>query len=151
MRLDAEAAGGLAWLAVGLFAAWQGRELGIGTLAEPGSGFLIFWAGCLIAGFALAIAAAALRSRAAQEPLWAGTRWDRVLVVTAALVIYAALLDRIGYLAATAALMLALMRLVLPVRWPVALGVALGSTAGTWWVMQRLLGIQLPRAAFEIG
>ena len=83
--------------------------------------------------------------------LWAGARWRKVMLTVASLAAYAALLDRLGFLLATIPLMLVLLRGIDPVRWRIALPVAVLSTVGLWWVLKRLLLIQLPAGAFGIG
>jgi putative tricarboxylic transport membrane protein len=149
---NAELWAGFFWLGLGAFVTFAGRDLGTGTLAAPGSGFLVFWAGLLMCAFALAIVAGAARHGGpALGSLWAGTRWGKVLLVIASLAAYAALLDTLGFLLATVPLMLVLLRAVDPVRWRVALPLALLATLGIWWVLKRLLLIQLPAGVFEIG
>jgi putative tricarboxylic transport membrane protein len=143
---------GLFWLGVGAFVVWAGRDLGTGTRGAPGSGFLPFWAGLLMCGFALAIVAAAVRDGGAPVgSLWQGTRWPRVLLFIGSLALYAMLLDLLGFLLATTPLLLILLRAVDPVRWRVAVPTAFVATIGTWWVLKRALLIQLPSGIFEIG
>ena len=143
---------GLFWLGLGLFVTWAGRDLGTGTLAAPGSGFLVFWAGLLMCGFSFAVVTGAARHGGpALASLWAGARWGKVLLVIASLAAYAALLDTLGFLVATVPLLLVLLRAVDPAPWRTALPLALLSTLGIWWVLKRLLLIQLPAGVFEIG
>jgi putative tricarboxylic transport membrane protein len=47
--------------------------------------------------------------------------------------------------------MLLLLRLIDPVRWPLAIPIAVLVPLGMWWVLKRLLLIQLPSGIFEIG
>ena len=48
----AEFWGGLFWLAFGVFITWQGWLLDLGSLREPGSGFVFFWLGLVVVGAA---------------------------------------------------------------------------------------------------
>ena len=131
---------------------FAGRDLGTGTLAAPGSGFLLFFAGLVMCGFSLAIVGGALRHQGpAIGSLWVDTRWPKVVLMVASLAVYAALLDIVGFLAATVPLMLVLLRGIDPVRWRTAVPIAVLSTLGVWWVLKRLLLIQLPAGIFEIG
>jgi putative tricarboxylic transport membrane protein len=149
---NAELVGGLAWLLIGLFTVWAGLDLRVGTLDAPGSGFLLFWVGVLMCAFSLSIMFGAVRRGGATiASLWAGTRWIKVAILIACLAAYAALFERLGFLVATLPLMLVLLRAVDPVRWVVAVPVAVISTVGSWWVLKRLLLIQLPSGMFEIG
>jgi putative tricarboxylic transport membrane protein len=152
MTLNAHALGALVWLAFGVFIVWAGRDLGIGTVTDPGPGFLFAVAGALIVLFAVSIGIGALGPSAVTlGSLWADTRWRTVLVVVVALIAYASLIGTIGFLMATLPLMLALLRFVDPVRWSIALPLAFGATFGVWWLVERLLGVQLPKAVFEFG
>jgi putative tricarboxylic transport membrane protein len=147
---NAEALGGAVWLAVGLFLVWAGRDLGIGSVREPGSGFVVFWGGILVVLFAGPITLGALRHGGASlGSLWEDTRWGRVIAVVLALILYGLLLGRLGFLLATVPLMLALLRLVDPVRWSLAIPVAFGATFGVWWVLERLLSIRLPQGVLD--
>lgn len=149
MALNAQALAAAFWLALAAFLILSGRELGIGTASEPGSGFLIVWGGALIASFAAWLLVASLRTgRETLASLWAGTRAGKVAVVTVALVAYALLLSSAGFLLATPALMLVLLRAVDPVPWRRAVPVAFGSTLAVWWVLARILSIQLPAGPF---
>ena len=149
---NAELWAGLFWLGIGVFVVWAGLELGTGTVAAPGSGFPVFWAGLLTCGFAVAIVVGAARHGGpAFGSLWAGTRWGKVMLVVASLAVYATLFERLGFLLATVPLLLVLFRAVDPVPWRTALPLALGAPLLVWWVLKRLLLIQLPAGIFEIG
>jgi putative tricarboxylic transport membrane protein len=151
--VNAQLLGGLAWLAAGLFVAWSGHDLGVGTAGDPGGGFLMFWAGLLMAALAASVALGAMAGgRGARADSGQAdsrdVRWGKVLAVVACLALYAAAFETLGFLAATLPLMLALLRLVDPVRWTVAVPVAFGATFGVWWVVQGVLGVQLPKGVF---
>ena len=142
----------LFWLGVGVFVVWAGRDLGTGTVEAPGSGFLPFWAGLLMCAFALAVLwSAVTEGGPSVASLWADVRWGNVVFMIASLAVYAALLDVLGFLLATVPLLLVLLRGVDPVRWRTAIPIAVLSTLGVWWVLKRLLLIQLPSGIFEIG
>ena len=149
---NAELWAGLVWLALGAFVAWSGHDLGVGRLNDPGPGFLLFWAGLAACGLSAAIVTHAVRRGGPSlASLWAGARWRKAVLVLACLAAYGMLFDRLGFLLATVPLMLVLLRAVEPVRWRVALPVAVLSTTGVWWVLKRVLLIQLPSGIFEIG
>jgi len=86
---NSELWGGLFWLAIGAFVIWAGRDLGLGRLHEPGPGFAFYWIGILMCALALVVVGQALLWRGPPlASLWAGTRWGKVLVVIALLLIY---------------------------------------------------------------
>lgn len=137
--------GGLFWLGLGAFVAWQGSLLGLGRLSEPGSGFALFWIGLLTMALALPGLFQGLSGAGPQLwTLWAGTRWGKVLFVLALLLVYAFAFEPGGFILCTSLLLLALMLFVDPVDWRVALPVAILIPAGVWWVITKALKIQLP-------
>lgn len=149
---SAELLAALAWLALSVFVTFAGWDLGTGTVAAPGSGFLPFWAGLLMCGFSLAVLwSAVTEGGPSVASLWAGVRWGNVVFMIGSLVVYAALLEPLGFLVATIPLLLVLLRGVDPVPWRTAIPTAVISTVAVWWVLKRALLIQLPAGMFDIG
>lgn len=145
MLARAELWGGLFWLAVGAFVCWSGRDLGLGTLHEPGSGFALFWIGLLMIGLSLLVVApAVVTASPSVASLWDGTRWPRVILVIALLLIFGFSFETIGFVPGAIALLLVLMLFVDPVVWWKALIVAVTAPLCVWWAMTRWLKIQLP-------
>jgi putative tricarboxylic transport membrane protein len=143
----------LVWLALGAGVAWAGWDLDLGSLRDPGSGFLLFWVGVVMMGLALCVLGGALRARAGPglAALWTGTRWPKVVGVLVALVAYGYALPRLGFLAATTLVMVFLFKAVEPQRWSVAIGGAVASALVAWVVFRLWLGTQLPAGLFELG
>lgn len=149
---NAELWGSAIWLAISLFVIEQGRRLELGTVNEPGMGFMMFWIGLFMAGMSLAVAVQAVRYEGPSvRSLWAGTRWRKTLIVICTFVLYAFAFSRLGFLLSTIPLMLVLLRAVDPVRWSLALPIGVGMPVLIWWVLKSLLQIQLPGGWFEIG
>jgi putative tricarboxylic transport membrane protein len=142
---NSELWGGLFWLAFGAFVVWAGRDMGLGRLNDPGSGFAFYWIGILMCGLALAVIGQALIvGGPTVASLWAGTRWGKVLVVVGLLLAYGIGFQSIGFIPCTLVLLLVLMWFVDPVRWWLALIVALVATFGVWAAVTKWLKIQLP-------
>jgi len=144
--------GGLFWLAFGAFVAWQGWLLELGTLREPGSGFVFFWLGLLIVAFALSIAIKGLRGEGPLlSELWRGARWTKVLMVVAALVTYAFLFEQLGFVVCSLALLLFLMTVVDPVPLRLSLPISVIASIGVWYVLEKVLLVQLPKGLWIEG
>lgn len=149
---NAELWGALGWLALSVFVVFAGRNHGIGAVSDPGSGFLLFWLGLLMCGFSVALVAAAVRAGGPSlGSLWEGTRWGKVLAIIASLCAFAALLNTLGFLLASIPLLIVLLRGIDPVRWTVALPVGIGAPLAIWWLLKKLLLIQLPAGVLGIG
>ena len=137
--------GGLFWLVVGGYIVHAGRDLGLGSLHEPGSGFAFYWIGILMCGLAAVVVAQSLiYGGPALSSLWVGTRWGRVLFVIALLLVYGMAFESLGFIVCTLALLLALMWFVDYVGWFTAIVVSLGATFGVWFALTKWLKIQLP-------
>jgi putative tricarboxylic transport membrane protein len=152
MRLgDAFAAG--FWLVLALGIAAAGQDLGLGTLRDPGSGFMIFWIGVVMTLLSAATLVSAVRQPAgvAFGTLWRGLRWQVVPYVAVLLALYAWLLPVVGFPLVTFLLLLTLFKTIETQTWTVAvLGAVLGS-AVCYVIFDRLLGTQLPAGVLQLG
>ena len=145
MIRNSELWGGAFWLAVGTFVTWAGRDVGLGHLSEPGPGFALYWIGLLMCALSLGVIGQAIVSGGPSlASLWTGTRWRKVLVIIALLLVYGAGFQAIGFIPCTLALLLALMWFVDPVDGRVATIVAVAATFGVWAALTKWLKIQLP-------
>jgi putative tricarboxylic transport membrane protein len=143
----------LFWLAVGALIAYLGYDLELGTLNEPGSGFMFFWVGLIMIGLSLGIFIQALRKEGTAgelKSLWAGVQWKKVVYVLAALVLYAWAFLSLGFILCTALLLIFLFKVVEPQRWSVAIFGAVLSALTGYMVFNLWLGTQLPRGILKI-
>ena len=149
---NSELWGGLIGLALGIFVLRSGLKLKLGTIHDPGSGFVLFYTGLLMCAFAATIIFAALTEGGPTfASRWKDARWSRPIIVIACLIAFAFALDPFGFLLSSIPLMLLLMRLIDPVRWEIAVPVSILVPAGMWWLLKHGLGILLPSGMFEIG
>lgn len=153
LRLNnSELWGGLIGLALGGFVIWSGLKLKLGTVNDPGAGFVLFYTGILMCLFAASIILSALTEGGPTlGSRWENARWSRPLLVIVCLVAFSFALNPLGFLLSSIPLMLLLLRVVDPVRWTLAIPIAVLVPSGMWWVLKRLLLIQLPSGMFEIG
>ncbi len=150
---------GIAGLALGLWLVYEGRELGLGDLRDPGSGFLLFWVGVILAVLSAALAAASLlRARRAvalegdsgAKPQF-GERWRNVPIVIAYLVLYAGLLETVGFIPLTILLLMLLFRTVEPQPWRVAIVYSVLATLTVYLLFGAGLGTQFPKGLLDPG
>jgi putative tricarboxylic transport membrane protein len=148
----ADIGSGLFWLALGLFVAYSGWELELGSLHDPGSGFLLFWVGLIMAGLSLAVLLPAVRVYDAGRPaLFGGFAWRRVVIVVVSLVVYAYAFEPLGFLISTALLMIFLFKAVEPQSWTVAIAGGVAGSVIAYVLFHRWLGAQLPAGILGIG
>jgi putative tricarboxylic transport membrane protein len=153
LRLNnSELCGGLIGLALGGFVIWSGLKLKLGTINDPGSGYVLFYTGILMCVFAVTIIVGAVTEGGPTfGSRWENTRWTKPLVIIACLTAFSFALDPLGFLLSSIPLMVLLLRLIDPVRWSLAIPIAVLVPLGMWWILKHLLLIQLPSGIFEIG
>jgi putative tricarboxylic transport membrane protein len=148
----ADIASSLFWMALGAFVVWSGWDLELGTLTDPGSGFLLFWVGLIIIGLAAVVLINALREAAgAPQALLAGARWRRVVLVLVALTAYGWVLPQLGFILTTTAVLIFLFKAVEPQRWSIAIGGAIASALIAYLIFKVWLGAQLPAGFLDLG
>jgi putative tricarboxylic transport membrane protein len=149
---NSELWGGLIGLAFGGFVIWSGLKLKLGTINDPGSGYVLFYTGILICVFAVTIIVSAITEGGPTlASRWENTRWTKPLLIIACLMLFSFALDTFGFLLSAIPLMLLLLRVIDPVRWSLTIPLSILAPLGMWWALKHLLGIQLPSGIFEIG
>jgi putative tricarboxylic transport membrane protein len=149
---NSELWGGLIGLGLGIFVIWSGIKLKLGSINDPGSGYVLFYTGILMCLFALTIMFSAITEGGPSfASRWEGARWTRPLTVIACLIAFSLALEPLGFLLSAIPLMVLLLRAVDPVRWRLAVPIAVLTPLGAWWVLKRVLLIQLPSGIFGIG
>lgn len=153
LRLNnSELWGGLIGLALGGFVIWSGLKLKLGTINDPGSGYVLFYTGILMCVFAGSIIVSAVTEGGPTlASRWENARWSKPLLVIFCLIAFSFALEPLGFLLSSIPLMLLLLRLIDPVRWTLAVPIAVCVPLGMWWVLKKLLLIQLPSGLFGIG
>jgi putative tricarboxylic transport membrane protein len=145
----------LFWLAISIAVVAQSLRMGIGTVQNPGMGFMSFWAGGLLAILAIGLFIKTIlnrRRRGSQAALAGGWR-KTVLSVLSALVVYAIIMPVAGYLTSTFLLMTFLYWFADPtgMRWFFwCLVLSLATTVISYYVFSVLLNCQFPPGVLGI-
>ena len=139
----------LFWLALSIAVITESLRMGIGTVQNPGMGFMSFWAGGLLAIFSLVLLLRTVlkKRRRRNEAELAGTWRKKVLFVLSALVVYAVIMPVAGYLIGTFLLMTFLYWFADPagMRWFFwCLVLSFLTTAVSYYVFSVLLNCQFP-------
>ena len=92
----------LFWLALSVTVFIESIRLGIGTPRSPGMGFIALGASGLLGILSLALfIKTTMRGEEAEESLFAGKLWYRVVSVACAILVYARVMPVAGYLITT--------------------------------------------------
>ena len=131
-------------LAFGAAAVYEAARLPFGTVHSPGPGFFPWWTSVLIAALASIFLAQTLTAHVKSEAE-AGGRIAKVLALLAVLAFYTFFLETLGYPLCTFLLVLFMLRVTDPQRWPVALGMAATTAVVSYVVFAVWLSVPLPR------
>jgi putative tricarboxylic transport membrane protein len=143
----------LFWAAMGIGICYGGFKLDLGTLHDPGGGFMFFWVGVIMIGLSLGILIRAVRGKATKgemKAIWARISWKKIVSVLAALFIYAYVFTPLGFILSTIFLLIFLFKAVEPQKWSWAILGAIVSTLAAYGVFRLWLGCQLPQGLLGI-
>jgi putative tricarboxylic transport membrane protein len=145
-------ASSLFWLLASISVITESLRLGVGTLHNPGMGFMTFGASGLLAILSLGvfIRASLQRETVKREPLFSGGTWRQVLCVLLALSVYSSAMPVLGYLISTFVLMTVLFWLLEKKKPGLVFASALLSTLITYFVFSKWLNCQFPDGLFGL-
>ncbi len=131
---------GLFFFALSLFVLWESLRVGLGTSQKPGSGFISFCTGLMLAALSLALAYQGRRSQKFVE------RHPRpVILALVSLFVYSFVIDYLGFIMATFFLLVVFFRLGEQRPWPTLLGMSALTTLLVYLVFGVLLQIYFPQ------
>jgi putative tricarboxylic transport membrane protein len=138
----------LFWLVVAIGIVLLSIRYGVGTLHEPGPGFITFFAGAILIVLSLALFFSSFVDRAQRNSLWslwAGLETGKVLYVILLLVAYTFLLKPVGFLISTFLLLVLMFRVKGSYRLKTVFLMSSLVTAGSYLVFEIWLKAQLPK------
>jgi putative tricarboxylic transport membrane protein len=121
---------------------------GVGSLSEPGPGFITFLAGSALTLLSIALFISSGIGKGGYESLrslWEGCRTGKVFHIMALLVIYMFLVTPVGFLLTTFAILALLFRVQGKYSMKRVISVAAVTTIVSFIVFDKWLGVQLPR------
>jgi putative tricarboxylic transport membrane protein len=134
------------WLLGGLIVTGYAPQFDLGTASAPGPGFMPFLAGIVWSFFALVTFLQALFNRSEErERIWADVSFPKLTFILIALLLYALLLETIGFLISTFLLIFVLIRFVGPRPWWTSLWGAGLTSVLSYLFFETWLNAQLPR------
>ena len=139
---------GLFWLIFSAFVSYESYRLGLGTLHQPGPGFLFFWTSIVTAILSVAVVVMSLRkapSEEAQQPAFAKKNVTKIVLVLISLFLYALLMEPLGFIIVTLIFFIVLLGVIEKKRWSFAVLVSLIVTVVSYLVFEKALQSQLPK------
>ena len=137
------------WMVLGLAQCVESFNLGLGSVSEPGTGFMPFVMGLVMILLAVSLLLEAnftlKRSRLHKVSLWSEVHWKRVVYITMLLLAYSFLLPKLGYIIATFLVMVFLLKSGEPVKWPAAILVGALTSGLSYLIFGFWLNVSFPR------
>ncbi len=149
-RIRLDHVSGLFWLLFGGYVIYESRLYGLGSLTDPGPGFLLFNSGIGLAGLScLVFIKEIVKPETESLPfLWEGVPWWKPGLCFFSLLLYTLIVSRLGFLLATFLLLVYLFTIGRTEKKIMALPIALGTVVIAYLVFDILLQCQLPRGTF---
>jgi putative tricarboxylic transport membrane protein len=141
-------AGALFWVALGILVCYGATRLGLGSVTEPGSGFIFFWSGLILVILSCIVVAESLRNTEEMVQETREMNWVKIALVLLSLVLYAFFLERLGFVLTTFVLLSFLLGWIERTNWARSLGVASAAALGTFIIFELWLKIRLPKGIF---
>jgi putative tricarboxylic transport membrane protein len=135
----------LFWVALGTLVCYGATQLGLGSVTEPGSGFIFFWSGLILVILSLMALAESLRSSEEIAQETGQMNWVKIGLVLLSLVLYAFFLERLGFVVTTFVLLTFLLSRIERTSWARSLGVASAAALGSFAIFELWLKIRLPK------
>jgi len=135
-----ELGSGLFFFGLSLLVMWESLRVGLGTLKEPGSGFISFCLGVILSILSLLLIRRGWGLQASRKHFP-----RRVILALGFVVLYSLVLETIGFVLATFLLVGLLFRLGEPRPWWALLGMSLSVTFLAYLLFGIVLHVYFPR------
>jgi putative tricarboxylic transport membrane protein len=134
-------------IALAVFICEESIRVDPGTLSNPGPGFLPLICGLItgIFGFVVLVKTFLPAAAGGKAVLWGpDTKWREMILSMVSLVVYALLMEFIGFYVMTLAWIIFTCRWIGKLRWLTSILVSAGTAAGTYFLLSYYLGIRFP-------
>jgi len=145
---------GIFWVGIGVLICLLGWREDLGSLREPGAGFVALFSGLLIAVIGVILTLSEIFSKADRSTAFdlssafKDISWSRLIYTMVLLFIYTLLLDKLGYLLTTFFVMWALFFDWQTKRWFPSFFASFIATGASYLVFEVWLRSQFPRGIF---
>jgi putative tricarboxylic transport membrane protein len=139
---------GIFWLLFSALVIIESYRLGLGTLHQPGPGFLFFWASIALGIMALVVLIRAWISQKDGEPkisIFGTQNTRKIILVLLSLFLYAILMETLGFILVTLLLFIFLLGIIEKKKWWFTVFVSVGVTVIAYLIFEIWLKSQLPK------
>jgi len=139
---------GIFWLFFSGFICIESYRLGLGSLHQPGPGFIFFWTAVAMGVLSIAVFVRAWATKKTSEPespIFGRENVLKIILVLLALFLYAIFMETLGFILITLLLFVFLLGMIEKKRWGLTIFVSMMVTAISYLVFEIWLKSQLPK------
>jgi len=139
---------GTFWLCFSVLIIIQSYRLGLGTMRQPGPGFLFFWVNILLGIMSLVTLIRAWvgkKAERAQPALFEGQNISKIIFVLLSLFLYVILMETLGFILMTFLLFVFLLGMIEKKRWLMTVFVSVVVTVISYVIFEIWLKSMLPK------
>jgi putative tricarboxylic transport membrane protein len=121
--------------------------LGVGSWHDPGPGFFPLGAAIIMGSLCLGLylKSGRIKAEGAEESWYVKERWKRLVLILVILLVYAFVLEKLGYVLSSFLVLFFIFRFVEKQRWGIAVGGSLFVALVSYGVFDKWLKMQLPK------
>jgi putative tricarboxylic transport membrane protein len=138
----------LFWIVLSLAIAIHSYRLGVGSVGNPGPGFIFFYAAIFIGLMAMPLLAGSRTKNPDEEEetgAFENVHWVKVLLPFAYILLYGLFLEKAGFILSTFFLIFLLLKTIEAKGWTVATFVGIAASLGTYAMFELWLHVRLPK------
>jgi putative tricarboxylic transport membrane protein len=139
---------GTFWFCFAILVMFESKRLGLGTLHQPGPGFLFFWVNALLAIMSLIVLIRAWVGKKKEGPqpaIFGEQNVKKVIYVMISLFLYALLMEPVGFIPVTLLIFIFLLGIIEKKKWYVTAFASVAVTIAAYLIFETWLQSQLPR------
>ncbi len=140
----------LFWLVFSILICLGSLKLKTGTFHNPGAGFFPFLAGIVFALLSLILLVQNLPGGKRAEAVLGKVQWKNIIFVLICLVVYAVVLEGLGFMISTILFIGVVLKVIERKRWSLVIVVSVSATLLFWVIFQYWLQSQLPKGIVGI-
>ncbi|MGE5522986.1 MAG: tripartite tricarboxylate transporter TctB family protein [Rhodospirillaceae bacterium] len=142
--LRSDQASGVVLLLLALFIGWQNRSYPLGTLQEPGPGYVPLMLAIFLGIVGLLVALRGTRAQPLRDIAWPEAPRAVIILIACGVAAYA--LERLGYRLTVFALLVFFLGVIERKRWYSVLLVSAGFSLLSYFLFDTVLKVQLPHS-----
>ena len=143
---------GMFWLLFSVFISIDSYRMGLGTLHQPGPGFLFFWTAVVMGILSIVVFVRAWAGKSAEGPessIFGKENVLKIIFVLLSLFLYAFLMETLGFIPVTLLLFIFLLRMIEKKRLGFTIFVSVVVTGASYLIFEIWLKSQLPKGLLE--